>query len=262
MRAVGLLLALVLMLRSPIAIAQSVDLELILAVYVSMSMDAEEQVIQRQGYAEAFRSPAVLDAIRNGPTGRIAVSYVEWAGVADQRIVIPWTLVDGEAAAAAVADTLLAAPRTRIRRTSISGALGFSQAYFAENPHRGLRRVIDISGDGPNNQGPIVTDARDAAVAKGITVNGLPLMFRAGGMMDIDRLDDYYRDCVIGGVGAFVLPVTTKENFARAIRDKLILEISGLTPSGPSVLTADATAPAPTVSCTIGEFLWRQRMEN
>ena len=262
MRAVGLLLALILGLRAPVALAQNVDLELILAVDVSMSMDAEEQRIQRQGYAEAFLSPAVLDAIRSGPNGRIAVSYVEWAGVADQQIVIPWTLVDGEAAAAAVAETLLNAPRTRIRRTSISGALVFSQTHFEQNPYRGLRRVIDISGDGPNNQGPIVTDARDAVVAKGITINGLPLMFRAGGMMDIAQLDEYYRDCVIGGAAAFVLPVTSTENFARAIREKLILEISGLTPEGASVLTAASPATAPTVSCTIGEFLWRQRMEN
>lgn len=241
------------------AAAEPVDLELVLAVDVSMSMDPEEQRVQREGYADAIEAPEVLRAIANGMHGRIALTYVEWAGAAEQHMRVPWTLIDGPEAARAFAETLRAQSLQRIRRTSISGAIGYSAALFDQNAFEAFRRVIDVSGDGPNNQGAIVTQARDAAMAAGITINGLPLMFRTGGMLDIDWLDEYYRDCVVGGAGAFVLPVKDKDVFARAIRDKLVLEISGLPPVHPAILPA-STRPA--VSCTIGEYLWQQRMEN
>jgi hypothetical protein len=247
-----------LLLSSPAA-AEQVDLELVLAVDVSMSMDPEEQRVQRDGYADAIKAPEVLRAIANGVHGRIAVTYVEWAGAAEQHVRMPWTVIDGPAAAEAFSQSLRDQSLQRIRRTSISGAIAYSASLFDQNDFQAFRRVIDVSGDGPNNQGTIVTQARDAALADGITINGLPLMFRTGGMLDIDWLDEYYRDCVVGGAGAFVLPVKDKDGFARAIRDKLVLEISGLPPAAPAIVPA-STRPA--VSCTIGEYLWQQRMEN
>jgi hypothetical protein len=247
-----------LLLSSP-AVAEQVDLELVLAVDVSMSMDPEEQRVQRDGYADAIKAPEVLRAIANGVHGRIAVTYVEWAGAAEQHVRMPWTVIDGPATAEAFSQVLRDQSLQRIRRTSISGAIAYSASLFDQNDFEAFRRVIDVSGDGPNNQGAIVTQARDAAIADGITINGLPLMFRTGGMLDIDWLDEYYRDCVVGGAGAFVLPVKDKDGFARAIRDKLVLEISGLPPAEPAIVPA-STRPA--VSCTIGEYLWQQRMEN
>lgn len=273
-----------------------VDLELVLAVDVSGSMDAEEQALQREGYTAALVHPEVIGAIRAGGFGRIALTYVEWAGAGAQVVTVPWTLVEDEATAEAFAARLAAAPVARIRGTSISGALAFSAGLFDLDDHQGLRRVIDVSGDGPNNMGAPVVPVRDAVLAEGITVNGLPIMLRpGGGFGSLVELDVYYADCVIGGPGAFVLPVRAPEELRTAIRQKLLLEIAGQEPapdrpepawslspargggelSGrpsagpggagrdprePTLLPAAAGA-APRVDCTVGEQQWRQLWE-
>src|SRR5204863_1645653 len=158
--------------------AQTVDVELILAVDVSYSMDMDELAIQREGYAQAIQSKEFLQALKLGPNGRIAVTYFEWAASTDQKIIIPWRLIDGPETADAVAAEIMKTPIRRASRTSISGAISFAMPLFDENPYRGLRRVIDISGDGPNNNGAPVTGARDAALEKGIIINGLPIMVK------------------------------------------------------------------------------------
>jgi len=239
--------------------AAEVDLELVLAVDISYSMDPDELVLQRAGYVEAFRSPEIINAIRSGPTGRIAVTYVEWAGAYDQRIVAPWTLLDGEGATQAFADRLAAVPTRRAYRTSIAGAVDFSVPLFEGNGYEGIRRVIDVSGDGANNQGRPVTESRDDAVAKGITINGLPLLLKRPGALDVDGLDRYYRECVIGGQGAFMVAIRERHQFAEATRTKLLLEIANLMPQ-PGVTLAAAQDERP-VDCLSGEKMWRERWE-
>src|SRR6185295_3780767 len=156
----------------------SVDVELVLAVDVSYSMDMDELAIQREGYAQAIVSKEFLQALKTGPNGKISVTYFEWAASSDQKIIIPWRVIDGPESADAVADEIMKTPVRRGSRTSISGAIQFAMPLYDENPYRGLRRVIDISGDGPNNNGVPVTGARDAALEKGITINGLPIMVK------------------------------------------------------------------------------------
>ena len=208
-----------------------VDLELVLAVDVSASMDPGEQRLQRNGYVAALRSPKVIDAIRSGPLGRIAVTYVEWGGPTTQIVILPWTLIDGPASAESTASKLAAAPIERVFDTSIANALKFSAGLFANSAFSGERQAIDISGDGPNNTGPPVLSARDAVLGLGITINGLPIMTKiesSGGLYSISGLDTYYSECVIGGPGAFVVVVKRPERFADAIERKLILEVSDI----------------------------------
>ncbi len=238
--------------------AQSVDVELILAVDVSYSMDLDELAIQREGYAQAIQSKDFLQALKAGPNGRIAVTYFEWAASGDQKIIIPWRLVDGPETADAVAGEIMKTPIRRASRTSISGAIGFAMPLFDENPYHGIRRVIDISGDGPNNNGGPVTVARDLALEKGIVINGLPIMVKepSYSTMDIDNLDYYYEDCVIGGPGSFVIAIKDREKFKEAIRTKLLMEVAGRTPERPVVRVADKE---PRVNCMIGEKIWSDR---
>lgn len=235
-----------------------VDVQLVLAVDISYSMDPDEQALQREGYRLALTSKEFLQALREGVHGRIAITYVEWAGQHDQQVVMPWRVIDGPEAADAVAAELGRAPYRRASRTSISGGLKFSSKLFDKSGYRGLRRVIDVSGDGANNSGTLVAPTRDEVVSAGITINGLPLMLKRpfSGMMDIDRLDIYYEDCVIGGPGAFVVPIRDRAEFIRATRTKLVLEIAGLTPE-PRVMRASADKPR--IPCTIGERLWQER---
>ena len=202
-----------------------VDLELVLAVDVSGSMDVEEQAVQRRGYAAALRHPDVIHAIVDGGYGRIALTYVEWAGAASQATIVPWSLIDGAEAAGAFAEALDTRPISDMHGTSISGALDFAVGLFAQNGYAGLRQAIDVSGDGPNNNGRPVTPARDAAVAAGVVINGLPIMIRPSSVFV--SLDRYYADCVIGGPGSFVLPVKDRDQLAEAIRRKLVLEVAG-----------------------------------
>lgn len=246
-----------------------VDVELVLAVDISYSMDTEEQALQREGYATALVSREFLDALRTGPTGRIAVEYVEWAGENEQKVVVDWRIIDGPETARAFAEAVRAAPIRRIYRTSISSALLFSADQFDLNGYRGLRRVIDVSGDGVNNQGPPVALVRDSVVKRGITINGLPLLMKRSGAsaLDIPELDVYYEDCVIGGAGAFVIPVQQMEEFSRAIRTKLVMEVAGLVPKPPVLPGAPAqvrhaSAEQPRISCTIGERIWLDHWAN
>ena len=168
-----------------------------------LSMDLDEQRLQRDGYVAAFRDPEVHKAITSGPHGRIAVTYMEWAGPPTQQVVIPWTRIDGPAGGARFADRLETVPISRARMTSISAALQFSGRLFETSGARGIRRVIDVSGDGPNNAGVPVVPVRDELVAQGIVINGLPIMLKlATGFFDLADLDRYYADCVIGGTGS------------------------------------------------------------
>ena len=236
----------------------TVDVELVLAVDVSYSMDMDELAIQREGYAQAIQSKEFLQALKAGPSGRIAVTYFEWAASNDQKIIIPWRLVDGPETADAVAAEILKTPIRRASRTSISGAINFAIPLFDEDPYRGLRRVIDISGDGPNNNGAPVTGARDEALSKGIVINGLPIMVKepSYSTMDIDNLDWYYEDCVVGGPGSFVVSIKDREKFKEAIRTKLLMEVAGRTPERPVVRVA---GKEPRVNCLIGEKIWQDR---
>jgi hypothetical protein len=218
-------------MAGPSRAATEVDLALVIAVDISNSMDPEEQELQRTGFVEAFRSRAVHEAIRGGAIGRIAVTYLEWAGTAHQSVVVPWTVIADPEAAAAFTERLERAPIRRGPRTSISGAIEFGIRMLRESGVDSLRQVIDISGDGPNNQGRIVTQARDEALGLGITINGLPIMLkRPTGYWDISNLDEYYRDCVIGGAGAFMVPVRERHQFSEAIRTKIIREIAAREP--------------------------------
>jgi len=235
-----------------------VDIELVLAVDISYSMDYDELKLQREGYVEAITSPEFLNALKQGMHGKIAVTLVEWAGAADQRIVVPWRLIDGSGTAQAVAAEMAAAPVRRAFRTSISGALIFSRGLFEGNGFTGIRRVIDVSGDGTNNQGALVAPTRDETIASGVVINGLPIMLKEPqpGSIDIKDLDIYYEDCVIGGAGAFVIPIREREKFKEAIRTKLVLEVAGREPEARVI---PASAANPRISCTIGEQMWQRR---
>lgn len=242
----------------------SVDVELILAVDVSYSMDLDELAIQREGYAQAIASKEFLQALKNGPNGRIAVTYFEWAASGDQKIIIPWRLIDGPESADAVSAEIMKTPIRRASRTSISGAIYFAMPLFDEDPYRGLKRVIDISGDGPNNNGSPVVAARDEAVNKGIVINGLPIMVKepSYSTMDIENLDQYYEDCVIGGTGSFVVSIKSRDEFKQAIRTKLLMEVAGRMPPRRVVPVADIgkeVGKEPRVSCTVGEKIWNDR---
>src|SRR5271155_4327175 len=229
-----------------------VDVELILATDISYSMDMDELAVQREGYAQAIVSKEFLQALKALPNGKVSVTYFEWAASNDQKIVIPWRIIDGPETADAVADEILKAPIRRASRTSISGAIYFAMPLFENNPYPGLRRVIDISGDGPNNNGLPVTPARDEAVSKGIVINGLPIMVKepSYSTMDIENLDWYYEDCVIGGPGSFVVPIKDREKFKEAIRTKLLLEVAGREPARP-VVPAAAQEKEPRGACMI-----------
>ncbi|MGE5765655.1 MAG: DUF1194 domain-containing protein [Bacteroidota bacterium] len=262
--------------------AVAVDLELVLAVDVSLSIDASEARLQRQGYVAAFRDPQVRQAIRDGILGRIAVTYFEWANSAHTHMVVGWTLIDSEAAAEAFAVALEQRRPGPAHYTSISGAIDFGARLFKNSGFEGTRQVIDISGDGPNNWGDLVTHARDRAVAQGVTINGLPILDEGPGTFgryNVPNLDLYFRDCVIGGPAAFIVVAETFDAFASAIRRKLILEIAGLTPDtvpraasdrphrpflrlaqyGDAPLAADERKSPP---CDIGEQILRSRNDD
>jgi hypothetical protein len=238
--------------------AVGVDVELVLAVDISYSMDFDELKLQRDGYVEALTSKEFLDALKQGMHGKVAVTMVEWAGAAEQRIVMPWRLIEGPESAQKVAAELAAQPVRRAFRTSISGALLFSAPLFENNGFSGIRRVIDVSGDGTNNQGPLVHLTRDEVLAKGIIINGLPIMLKEPqpNSVDLKDLDIYYEDCVIGGPGAFVVPIRERDKFKDAIRTKLVLDIAR---HDETARIIPAAANAPRISCTIGEVMWQRR---
>ncbi|WP_082735654.1 DUF1194 domain-containing protein [Polycladidibacter stylochi] len=217
-----------------------VDVELILAVDISQSMDPEEQRVQREGYISALTSQEFLDAVSYGANGKIAVLYLEWGGDGEQFIIADWQVISDMKSAEMFAARIAEQPLRKVQRTSISSVIDFSKKLFAQNQYQGLRQVLDISGDGPNNQGRAVLQARDEAIRDGIVINGLPLMLKEENLswQSMLNLDHYFQDCVIGGAGAFSIPVRSIEHFSDAIRLKMILEIAGVTSVNPKLLPA------------------------
>ena len=221
-----------LVLGTPVRAQEPVDLLLVLASDVSRSVDTRKFQLQREGYAAALSNPKVIDAIRSGPHGRIAICFVEWSGVTSQKLVIDWTIVSDAASARKIGDQLIELPRAFADRTSISAGIEFSMSQLERAPFRGVRRTIDVSGDGTNNSGRDVTLARDEALAKGVTINGLvilsdsPLPWNPEHTNPPGGLDAYYRNNVIGGAGAFVMVAENHNSFGQAIVKKMIAEIA------------------------------------
>lgn len=224
-------------------------------------MTREELALQRRGYAAAFRSRDVIDAIAYGRHGRVAITYVEWGASNSRRVIVPWMLVAGASDALALAARLDEAKIGHLFQTSIAGAIRYGLRALGDNAYTGERRVIDISGDGPNNDGGTVTVSRDMAVREGVTINGLPVVLGEGAPEGGVTLDAYYADCVVGGPRSFILPVSSWSQFPTAVRLKLALELSG---RAPRLWYADA-GPMPRfrgisqtrTDCGIGEKLWR-----
>jgi hypothetical protein len=254
----------------PAAELLPVDLELVLAVDVSGSIDGEEMQLQRDGYVAAISSPEVVRAVTRGVLGRIALAYVEWSGYEDRRLVVDWALVKDQATASGFAQRLAAAPVRGGVATSISGAIDFALPMFGRNGYEGTRRVIDVSGDGPNNAGPLVTDARQRAIDAGVVINGLPILNDRPNRLNFPNLEDldrYYEGCVIAGDGAFVIVAGNFQAFGEAIRRKLILEIADRRPTkGPHRAARNSNRlhwPAATTAvyekgCDIGERQLRE----
>jgi hypothetical protein len=237
MRFLGLLLTLLALVPVQSATAQTgepVDLLLVLASDVSRSVDHPKFMLQREGYAAAIANPQVLDAIRSGPHGKIAVSFVEWSGFGAQKVVIDWSIIDGAQSARRFGDQLAEVPRSFADRTSISGGIEFAAQQLARAPFQAARQTIDVSGDGTNNAGRDVALTRDEALAKGITINGLVILsdrqlpWNAEHTNPPGGLEKYYRDNVIGGPGSFVLVAEDFQSFGRAIIKKMIAEIATL----------------------------------
>jgi hypothetical protein len=226
---------------------EPVDLVLVLAVDVSESINQEEARLQRVGYAEAFADRRVIAAIQGGRHGSIAVAYIEWAGPDEQRTVVGWTRIAGPESARALTATLSQRPASRGYWTSISGAIAYAAALIENAPFRGTRRVIDLSSDGRNNAGAPLPEARGRALARGITINGLPILARRRNFTrpPIPFLDRYFEQCVIGGPGAFFEVAEGFRDFTRAVRRKLVREIAGL----PGVRAAAAPAAAAKPDC-------------
>ena len=210
-----------------------VDLELVMATDVSWSIDDAEAQLQRQGIADAFRSSEIVRAIRTGVLRRIAVAYMDYSSAHFNKIIIDWRIIHDQASAEKFADDLLAAPLSSGRRTSISDAVEMAAEMIVSNAIEGTRRVIDVSGDGPNNWGNQVDDVRDTTTKRRITINGLPIMNPADAFNSryyLADLDLYYRGCVIGGPGAFYIVANSFKDYARAVRRKLVMEIAGAVP--------------------------------
>ena len=245
-------------LVAPARAAEPVDLELVIATDVSRSIDHQEALLQREGVAAAFRNQAVIRAIGSGILGRIGVAYIDYSSRAYNRIVVDWTIVSDRESAEAFAARLLAAPLTFGRRTSISDAIEMAQEMIETNAIEGTRRAIDVSGDGPNNHGRLVSAVRDAAIARRIAINGLPIVNDRGGFgrrFYLPDLDKYYLGCVIGGPGAFLVVANSFEDFALAIRRKLILEIAGA-PAPRLIRVSSPTGYVYPRGCDIGERMW------
>ena len=245
------------------AVASELDLALVIAADISSSMTPAEQSLQRRGFVEAFRSELVHSAITKGVTGRIAVAYVEWSSADHQKLVLSWTLIDGPESANSFARQLEVEPIARGEKTSISGAIDFAASLFEMLALEPRRRVIDLSGDGPNNDGRPVTRARDDAVNKGITINGLPVMMvtepwdwpaadvgkaEAKEQASPADLDLYFWDCVVGGTGAFVVPVRNASELISLVKTKILREVADLSYS--QIVTKHVAAAAAPVCPT------------
>ena len=220
-----------------------VDAAIVLAADVSRSINDEEFGLQRQGYAVAITNARVMEAIRSGPRAAIALCFLEWAGEGEQRVLVEWATIKTDADASRFAAALSAAPRAFVGRTAIGSAIDFSMGVLGESGIAADRRVIDVSGDGTSNQGRFVTEARDAAVKTGVVINGLAIFNRRaaamGGYLALHTnpsggLAKYYHDNVIGGPGAFVLPIDDFKSFGEAMIRKLVSEIAGAYPPRPA----------------------------
>jgi hypothetical protein len=222
---------------------EPVDLLLVLAADVSRSVNQPKFQLQREGYAQAIADKRVLEAVSSGRHRRIAVCFVEWSGVSAQRLVIDWTIIDGPDSARKFGDQLLELPRSFAERTSISGGIDFSMMMLERAPFSAARQTIDVSGDGTNNSGRDVTLARDEAVAKGVTINGLvilsdrPMAWNPEHTNPPGGLENYFRKNVVGGPGAFVIVAENFNSFGQAIIRKLIAEIAEA-PEPPAAGTA------------------------
>jgi uncharacterized protein DUF1194 len=229
-------IAVMLSVGPPAGAGEPVDLLLVLASDVSRSVDSVKFQLQRDGYAAAFSDTRVLDAIGSGRRGRIAVCFVEWSGSTAQKVVIDWTVIKDAESGRQFGDKLVEIPRSFAERTSISGGIDFSMAQFERSPYEATRRTIDVSGDGTNNSGRDVRSARDEAVAKDVTINGLvilserPLSWNPDHTHPPGGLANYYRDNVIGGPGAFVMVAENFQSFGKALISKLIAEIAQTMP--------------------------------
>ena len=260
----GIVTAFVLTIMSTYADAQRiVDLELVIAVDVSHSINAREQRIQRDGYVAAFTNPSLIDAILSGANRRIAVTYFEWAGLEQQSIVVPWRMIQSSNDALNFAQELTSRESSRAMMTSISGAILKAKELIESNDYVSQSAVVDISGDGPNNDGPPVSIARDLAVASGITINALSIQLRKPTprtrYLDIADLAGYFKSCVIGGQRAFVISVTAVADFNEAILQKLIIEVAGANVSPATLLRrVSSDKGASKHDCLIGEKLLKQ----
>jgi len=212
---------------------KEIDLAFAMAIDISGSIDPDEAKLQREGYVQAFRDPAIVKAILSGPNGRIAVAYYEWSDASLQQLLIDWTLLDSEASIYTFARWLAAAPISIARRTSISGAIRYAVPLFGRSPYEANRKVLDISGDGSNNDGPPVTSMRYEALKERIVINGLPIMNdrpNPFGFPNEPDLDKYYLHCVTGGPRSFVEVATNFDDFPRAVRKKLLQEVANIGP--------------------------------
>jgi Protein of unknown function (DUF1194) len=235
-------IALLAVASTPARAQEPVDLLLILASDVSRSVDTRKFELQRQGYAAALSNPRVVDAIRSGPHGKIAICFVEWSGQTSQKLVIDWTIVSDAASARKIADQMIELPRAFADRTSISAGIDFAMGQLERAPFKAARRTIDVSGDGTNNAGRDVGTARDEALAKGVTINGLvilsdsPLPWNPEHTNPPGGLGEYYRKNVIGGPGAFVMQADNHDSFGQAIVKKMIAEIAFNAPPHPVMM--------------------------
>ena len=241
-RTVLTLLACLLALSAPVRAAEQVDLLLVLASDVSRSVDTRKFQLQREGYAAALSNPRVIEAIKSGPHGRIAICFIEWSGATSQKLVIEWTVVSDAASARKIGDQMLELPRSFADRTSISAGLEFSMNHLEQAPFTATRRTIDVSGDGTNNSGRDITSVRDEVLAKSVTINGLvilsdsPLPWNPEHTNPPGGLDEYYRRNVTGGPGSFVMVAENHNSFGQAIVKKLIAEIAWVEPLQPIIL--------------------------
>ena len=236
------LVALSAVLAMPARAAEEVDLLLVLASDVSRSVDSRKFQLQREGYAAALSNPRVVEAIKSGPHGRIAICFVEWSGASSLKLVIDWTIVGDAASARKIGDQMLELPRSFADRTSISAGLEFAFAQLERSPFKAARRTIDVSGDGTNNSGRDIASVRDEVTAKGVTVNGLvilsdsPLPWNPEHTNPPGGLGEYYRKNVIGGPGAFVMVAENHNSFGQAIVKKMIAEIAWNAPAHPVIM--------------------------
>jgi hypothetical protein len=236
------LVACLLVLGGAARAAEQVDLLLVLASDVSRSVDTRKFQLQREGYAAALSNPRVIDAIRSGPHGKIAICFVEWSGATSLKLVIDWTVVGDAASARKIGDQMLELPRSFADRTSISAGLEFSMTQLERSPYQATRRTIDVAGDGTNNSGRDIVTVRDEVLAKGVTINGLvilsetPLPWNPEHTNPAGGLDEYYRRNVTGGAGSFVMVAENHNSFGQAIVKKMIAEIAWVPPENSVVM--------------------------